>query len=199
MPQAATRSDKGRRGPTERNPAPARNPVPPNNDTEPAPAEPAPAEPGAQPAHNAPTSPVNAAIADPPPRQEPTSNQSALTTVDRYHLAWTNYQTDHGHEPTAEQLSAYLAAKGIHNRNGKSISPANLRRYLLASRVYTVWAEHRTHNEQPDPDAVAHACTTRNITGQYNKPITADYITHNTPAYQRRWHALTHHHISSQQ
>jgi hypothetical protein len=102
-----------------------------------------------------------------------------------------------GPSRSAERLSAYLAAKGIYNRNGKPISPANLRRYLLASRVYTVWAEHRTHNPQPDPDAVAHACTTRNITGQYNKPITPNYITHNTPAYQRRWHALTQHHTNN--
>ncbi|WP_455356703.1 DUF2637 domain-containing protein [Streptomyces sp. SYSU K217416] len=143
---------------------------------------------------------VNAAIDDSPPGPEgSTGERVALTTVDRYHLAWMEYQREHGDEPTAEQLSAYLAAKGMHGRSGKPVSPANLRRYFLPFRVYNVWAEYRMRSEEPAANAVAHVCTARGITAQYNKPVTTEYITENADDFERRWQALTRHHADAQQ
>lgn len=43
----------------------------------------------------------------------------------------------------AEQLSAYLATKGMHSRGGKPVSPATPRRYLLPFRIYHLWARQR--------------------------------------------------------
>ncbi|MCX4598278.1 DUF2637 domain-containing protein [Streptomyces sp. NBC_01549] len=155
---------------------------------------------GAQAAKGKRTPRVNAAIDDPPPGpEEPAGERAVLTTVDRYYLAWMEYQTEHGEEPTAEQLSAYLAQKGMHGRGGKPVSPANLRRYFLPSRVYNVWAEHRMRNEQPAADAVAQDCAARGITAQYNKPVTTDYITENAADFERRRQALIRHHADAQQ
>ncbi|WYB33885.1 DUF2637 domain-containing protein [Streptomyces sp. GD-15H] len=143
---------------------------------------------------------VNAAIDDPPPGPEAaTAERIVLTTVDRYHLAWMEYQTEHGDEPTAEQLSAYLAEKGMHGRGGRPVSPSTLRRYFLPSRVYNVWVEYRMRSEEPAADTVAQQCAARGITAQYNKPVTTDYITENADEFERRWQALTLHHAEAQQ
>ncbi|MFM9812775.1 DUF2637 domain-containing protein [Streptomyces scabiei] len=143
---------------------------------------------------------VNAAIDDPPPGPEAARAESiALTTVDRYHLAWMEYQTEHGDEPTAEQLSAYLAGKGMHGRGGKPVSPSTLRRYFLPSRVYNVWAECRMRSDEPAADTVAQECAARGITAQYNKPVTTDYVTENADEFERRWQALIRHHADAQQ
>ncbi|MEU9214813.1 DUF2637 domain-containing protein [Streptomyces sp. NPDC048415] len=143
---------------------------------------------------------VNAAIDDPPPGPDGSAGERvALTTVDRYYVAWRGYQTEYGDEPTAEQLSACLAAQGMHGRGGKPVSPANLRRYFLPSRVYNVWAEYRIRNERPAADAVAQECAVRGITAQYNKPVTTDYITENDADFERRWQALIRHHADAQQ
>ncbi|MFH9969895.1 hypothetical protein ACH4PR_53375, partial [Streptomyces mirabilis] len=143
---------------------------------------------------------VDAAIDDPPPGPEgSTGERLVLTTVDRYHLAWTEYQTEHGDEPTAEQLSAYLAEQGMHGRGGKPVSPSTLRRYFLPSRVYTVWSEYRMRSEEPAADTVAQECAARGITAQYNKPVTPDYITENADDFERRWQALIRHHAEAQQ
>ncbi|MEU9272260.1 DUF2637 domain-containing protein, partial [Streptomyces sp. NPDC048251] len=155
---------------------------------------------GAHPAKGNHTSRVSAAIDDPPPGAEEAAEQRAdLTTVDRYYLAWTEYQAEHGEEPTAEQLSPYLAQKDMHGRGGKPVSPATLRRYLLPFRVYNVWSEHRMRNEQPAADAIAQDCAARNITAQYNKPVTTDYITDNAADFERRRQALIRHHADAQQ
>jgi hypothetical protein len=155
---------------------------------------------GAQAAKDKRSPRVNAAIDDPPPGpQGSTRERVALTTVDRYHLAWMDYQSEHGNEPTAEQLSAYLAAKGMHGRGGKPVSPANLRRYFLPSRVYSVWAEYRMRSETPAADAVAQECAARGITAQYNKPVTTEYVTENVDDFERRWQAFTRHHADAQQ
>ncbi len=108
------------------------------------------------------------------------------------------YQAEHGVEPTAEELSAHLAQHGIYGRGGKPVSLANLRRYFLPSRVYNVWAEHRTAVENPAADAVAQHCAAQGITGQYNKPITNAYITEHADEFERRWQALIHHHAGAQ-
>ncbi|MGW1563989.1 DUF2637 domain-containing protein [Streptomyces sp. NPDC002144] len=80
-----------------------------------------------------------------------TTEPPGLTTVDRYYLAWTTYQTHHGTEPTAQQLSTYLAAHGLHGRNQQPISPANLRRHFLPWRIYNLWTKHRKETPAPSP------------------------------------------------
>jgi hypothetical protein len=87
----------------------------------------------------------------------------------------------------------------MHGRGGKPVSPSNLRRYFLPSRVYNVWAEYRMHNAKPAADDVAQECAARGITAQYSKPITTDYITDNAAAFERRWQALTRHHTDVKQ
>ncbi len=125
--------------------------------------------------------------------QEPASGR-ALTTVDRYYLAWTHYLEQHSNEPTAGQLSAYLTDQGINSRDGKPVSPSTLRRYYVPFRIYRTWAEHRARNDVPSPDAVAQDCSTHGITAQYNKPITPDAITKQSSDFERRWHALARDH-----
>jgi len=142
---------------------------------------------------------VNAPIDETPPEPRSAAAESTdLTTVDRYYLAWMDYQTEHGDEPTAEQLSDHLAKKGMLGRGGKPVSPANLRRYVLPSRVYNVWAEDRLRNEQPAADVVAQECAARGITAQYNKPVTTDYVTQQSGDFERRWQALTRHYVEPQ-
>ncbi|MFJ4634059.1 hypothetical protein [Streptomyces sp. NPDC088847] len=122
-----------------------------------------------------------------------------LTTVDRYYLAWRQYQSEQGDEPTDEQLSAHLAAQGMFGRGGKRVSPATLRRYFLPFRVYSVWAEHRMRNEVPEAGAVAHDCAASGITAQYNRPVVPQYVTENRGDFERRWQALTRYHADAQQ
>ncbi|MEU8975643.1 DUF2637 domain-containing protein, partial [Streptomyces monashensis] len=135
--------------------------------------------------------------------EEPTSPDQAeggdLTVVDRYFLAWMDYQAQHGDEPGAEQLSDYLAQKGMHGRGGRPVSSSTLRRYPLWFRIYNVWAEHRVRNENPAADAVAQDCAARGITAQYNKPITPAQVTEQADDFERRWHALTRYHAEAQQ
>ncbi|MEW2000780.1 hypothetical protein ACFWFH_34405 [Streptomyces coelicoflavus] len=142
---------------------------------------------------------MDARIDDLLPGQDSSSaGNPVLTTADRYYLRWIEFQAEHGVEPTAEELSAYLAQHGTYGRGGKPVSPANLRRYVLPFRVYNVWAEHRTARGNPDADAVAQDCTSQGITGQYNKPITTVYVTEHADEFERRWQALSHHHAGAQ-
>ncbi|MFI1769387.1 hypothetical protein ACH41H_46275, partial [Streptomyces sp. NPDC020800] len=113
-----------------------------------------------------------------------------LTAPDRYYLAWMEYQAEHGHEPSDDELSVHLSHQGYHGRGGNPISPANLRRHFLHWRVYNVWAEHRVYIEKPTAEHVAQACQGRAITAQYNRPITPEYITAEAHAFERRWHTL---------
>lgn len=155
---------------------------------------------GAHPAKEQRTPRVSAAIDDPRGEDDAAGEPAALTTVDRYYLAWTEYQTELGEEPRAEQLSAYLASKkGMNGRGGKPVSPSTLRRYLLPFRVYNVWAEHRVRNETPSLDAIARECAAHGITAQHNKPLTTDYIAEQAVDFERRWQALIRHHAQSQQ
>ncbi|NNN37651.1 hypothetical protein HLK59_46485 [Streptomyces sp. S3(2020)] len=103
-----------------------------------------------------------------------------------------HYQDEHGTEPTAEELSAHLAAHGLLGRGGNPLSPSNLRRHFLHWRIYNIWATHRTHTTTPSAHDIAQECTTRGITGQYNQPITPHHITQATPEFERRQHNLTH-------
>ncbi|CAM5516073.1 hypothetical protein STENM223S_03196 [Streptomyces tendae] len=159
-----------------------------------APQEPETAATGAQAAKEKHNPRVDALIDDTPPETKASTAKNAkLTTSDRYYLGWLEYQTKHRVEPTAEELSGHLAQHGTHGRGGKPVSPANLRRYILPSRVYTIWAEHRAASENPAADAVAQHCAGQGITGQYNKPITTTYITEYAIEFERRWQALIHH------
>ncbi|MER7775804.1 hypothetical protein ABTZ21_12425 [Streptomyces sp. NPDC096191] len=161
--------------------------------------EPETARAGAQAAKDKRSPRVDALVGDPLPGPEAaTADDPVLTTADRYYLGWKGYQAEHGVEPTAEELSAHLAQHGTYGRGGKPVSPANLRRYFLPSRIYNVWAEHRTASENPDADAVAQHCTSQGITGQYNKPITTSYITEHADEFERRWQVLIHHHAGAQ-
>ncbi|MCX5251961.1 DUF2637 domain-containing protein [Streptomyces sp. NBC_00201] len=120
---------------------------------------------------------------------------TGLTTVDRYYLAWTELHSEHNDETLAstrmaEQLSAHLAMKGLHGRGGKPVSPATLRRYLLPFRIYHLWARQRQSSETPSLETIARECAARDITAQYNKPITTDHITELVTDFERRWQAL---------
>ncbi|GGP80565.1 hypothetical protein GCM10010278_68830 [Streptomyces melanogenes] len=155
---------------------------------------------GTHPAKDKPSPRVSATIDDVLNEHDAMGEPAPLTTVDRYYLAWTEYQTRHGEEPKAEQLSAYLASeKGMNGRGGKPVSPSTLRRYLLPFRVYNIWAEHRVRNETPPDDAIAQECAAHGITAQHNKPLTTDYIAEQAADFERRWQALIHHHAQSQQ
>ncbi|MEW2471072.1 DUF2637 domain-containing protein [Streptomyces sp. NPDC046994] len=158
-----------------------------------------PAEVGAHPAKEQRSPRVSAAIDDMTGTDDMSREHAALTTVDRYYLAWTEYRTEHGDEPKAEQLSEYLASrKGMNGRGGRPVSPSTLRRYLLPFRVYSLWAEQRVRNEVPSLNAIAQDCAIRGITAQHNRPLTPDYIAEQAVDFERRWQALTRHHAQSQ-
>ncbi|WP_367325998.1 DUF2637 domain-containing protein [Streptomyces sp. HUAS ZL42] len=155
---------------------------------------------GAHPAKGSRSPRVSAPIDDSPGEDDAMGEPAALTTVDRYYLAWSEYQSEHGEEPKAEQLSAYLAGtKGMTGRGGKPVSPSTLRRYLLPFRVYTFWAKQRVRNEALSLDAIAQECAAHGITAQHNKPLTTDYIAEQAVDFKRRWQALTRHHAQPQQ
>ncbi|WP_229713957.1 DUF2637 domain-containing protein [Streptomyces fuscichromogenes] len=130
--------------------------------------------------------------------QQPTAGGGELTAPDRYYLAWMEYQDRDGSEPTDEQLSAFCADKGLLGRGNKPISPANLRRHFVRWRVYNVWSELRAGADTPAQSAVAQECAVRGITAQYNRPITADYVTEESEDFERRWQALARHHAETQ-
>jgi hypothetical protein len=126
-----------------------------------------------------------------------------LTTVDRYYLAWAEFQTQGGGElqsstREAEQLSLFLATKGMNGRGGKPVSPSNLRRYLLPFRIYNLWAEQRLRTDTPSLDAIAQECAALGITAQHNKPITTAYLADQVRDFERRWQVLTHHNAQAQ-
>ncbi|MDH6604428.1 hypothetical protein M2164_000063 [Streptomyces sp. SAI-208] len=132
----------------------------------------------------------------------PVVEAAELTTVDRYYLAWSEFQTQGGGEPQsstreAEQLSLFLATKGMTGRGGKPVSPSNLRRYLLSFRIYNLWAEQRVRSDIPSLDAIAQDCAVQGITAQHNKPITTAYLAEQVEDFERRWQALTHHHAQA--
>ncbi|MDX3262914.1 DUF2637 domain-containing protein [Streptomyces sp. MI02-2A] len=130
----------------------------------------------------------------------PTSAEEGhLTLVDRYYLAWCEYRTQHGDEPTGPKLSAYLASKGMRSRSGKPVSPSTLRRYFLPFRLYTIWAKHRVGSSAPALEAIAHDCAAHGITAQYNKPLTIHDISEHIDDFERRWQSLTQHHTNTHQ
>ncbi|MFD8375295.1 hypothetical protein ACFV2Z_31680, partial [Streptomyces sp. NPDC059688] len=142
---------------------------------------------------------VSAALDDPPTEDDDSYLVPSLTTVDRYYLAWTDYQTENGEEPKAEQFSAYLASKkGMNGRGGKPVSPSTLRRYLLPFRVYSLWAAHRIRSDAPLPESIAQECAAQGITAQHNKPLAPEYIAEQVADFERRWQALTRHHAHDQ-
>ncbi|MFE2303526.1 hypothetical protein ACFXAW_35615, partial [Streptomyces sp. NPDC059445] len=134
---------------------------------------------------------VNAGIED---QQEPEARSDrGLSVVDRYYLAWRDYQVLYGEQPSGKELSAHLAGKGITGRSGSPVSPSTLRRYFLHFRIYQIWADHRLENTVPSPHIVAHVCAQRGITAQYNRAITTDDILNHAHDYERRWQAFRTH------
>ncbi|MFD5522512.1 hypothetical protein ACFWI3_41970, partial [Streptomyces sp. NPDC127066] len=113
-----------------------------------------------------------------------------LTTVDRYYLAWRDYQAQYGQEPKDHQLSTFLAEKhGVLGRGGQNISPSTLRRYLPGFRLYTAWSALREHTETPTAHDVARECATREITLR-KTPVTTEMIEPDLPSFERRWQAI---------
>ncbi|MFD7708574.1 hypothetical protein ACFV8W_15680, partial [Streptomyces sp. NPDC059786] len=164
------------------------------------PEEVVPADAGAHPAEEGRGRGVNASIDAPPGGDGPAAEPAALTIVDRYYLAWTQYQSEHGEQPRAEQLSAYLAGeKHMHGRGGRPVSPSTLRRYLLPFRVYRLWAGQRARSQTPSLDAVARECAAHGITAQHNRPLTTAYIGEQAGDFERRWQALKRHPAQAQQ
>ncbi|MGW4938093.1 DUF2637 domain-containing protein, partial [Streptomyces sp. NPDC004166] len=135
---------------------------------------------------------VKATINGLPPHTS--AERGRLTLVDRYYLAWQEYRTQHGDEPTGQKLSAYLADRGLRSRSGKPVSPSTLRRYFLPFRLYTIWAEHREGSSTPALDAIAHDCAAHGITAQYNRPLTIHDISEHVEDFERRWQATAQHH-----
>ncbi|MET8096521.1 hypothetical protein ABZV29_08590, partial [Streptomyces sp. NPDC005236] len=154
----------------------------------PAPSMTPPASTGAQAAKEVPSPTVNASI---DAQQPPVSEDNALTVVDRYYLAWKNYQNEHGQEPTDKQLSTNLASLGVIGRGGSPISPSTLRRYFLPFRMYHVWAKIRAGTDSPSAQGVAKDCTQHGITAQYNRPISAEDIARQADDFERRWRAIS--------
>ncbi|MGW1966601.1 hypothetical protein ACWCPD_40835, partial [Streptomyces sp. NPDC001935] len=131
---------------------------------------------------------VNADIEE---QQEPEArNDTGFSVVDRYYLAWRDYQSLHGEQPSGKELSAHLADKGITGRGGSPVSPSTLRRYFLHFRIYQIWADHRLETTVPSPHSVAHVCAQRGVTAQYNRAVTADDILNHAHDYERRWQTV---------
>nr|WP_229703836.1 DUF2637 domain-containing protein [Streptomyces albiflavescens] len=126
------------------------------------------------------------------PSPEPAGEGSGLTTVDRYFLAWTAYQDQHGQEPKDKELSTYLADHGVLGRGGQAVSPSTLRRYLPGFRIYTVWADLRARTEQPTAQDVAGECALRGISVR-RAPVTAAMIENDIEEFERRWQAIAQH------
>ncbi|MFJ9121305.1 DUF2637 domain-containing protein [Streptomyces sp. NPDC102394] len=126
-------------------------------------------------------------------RTQHRSADGNLTLPDRYYLAWIDYQSRHGTEPTGQELSAHLATQGLLGRGRQPVSPANLRRHFLRWRIYALWARQRLLSQAPSPADIAHQCARRGIAAQYNKPITADYVARLIVDFERRWQVLSMH------
>ncbi|MEU0786705.1 hypothetical protein ABZ341_34700, partial [Streptomyces sp. NPDC006173] len=120
----------------------------------------------------------------------PVRGDHVLTVVDRYYLAWNQYQDEHGQEPSDKQLSKSLASSGVTGRNGEPVSPSTLRRYFLHFRIYQVWADHRARMQEPSPVSVARDCVHQGITAQYRKPITHEDIAKHADDFERRWQTM---------
>ncbi|MGW3669081.1 hypothetical protein ACWD68_39305, partial [Streptomyces sp. NPDC005141] len=158
------------------------------NAPDPAPTVAPPASTGAHAAEEVPGPKVNASIDE---QQPSVSEDNALTVVDRYYLAWKNYENVHGQEPTDKQLSTSLANEGVTSRGGNPVSPSTLRRYFLPFRMYHVWADHRIGADSPSAESVAQDCALRGITAQYNRPTTGEDIAKQADDFERRWRAIT--------
>ncbi|MFI6055669.1 hypothetical protein ACIBCO_36995 [Streptomyces violascens] len=116
---------------------------------------------------------------------------TTLTVVDRYFLGWEAYIEQHGQEPTAPQLSEYLAASGIRGRNGSPIAASTLRRYLLECRIYAVWAQFRDAGSEPAVPVLMEELTRRGITGQYNRPLEAPTVEGFLDNFRRRYRVFS--------
>ncbi|MET8134066.1 DUF2637 domain-containing protein [Streptomyces sp. NPDC005251] len=144
----------------------------------------------AHPAKGTRTTRVNVDVEKPQPEVR---RDSGLSVVDRYYLAWIDYLGLRGEQPSGEELSAYLAHRGITGRGGSAVSPSTLRRYFLHFRIFQIWADHRLESTVPSARTVAQVCAQRGITAQYKRAITTDDILNHALDYERRWQAIWKH------
>ncbi|MET7685650.1 hypothetical protein ABZT12_35295, partial [Streptomyces sp. NPDC005423] len=114
-----------------------------------------------------------------------------LSSVDRYLLAWQDFQHQQGREPTAAELSAYLARQGIVDGENQPLKAKTLARYFLQFRIYIVWAEQRAADDHPALECVVKELAQRGITAQYNKPIHVRDLEKQRHRFEHRWHALS--------
>ncbi|WP_043688157.1 hypothetical protein [Streptomyces xylophagus] len=126
------------------------------------------------------------------PDKRTTPPPHSLTPVDRYYLAWQDFQQQHRTEPDASELSAYLAGQGILDRENQPLKAKTLARYFLQFRIYTIWAQHRALDDHPDPDRVTKDLAQHGITAQYNQPVHLHDLEKHRNSFERRWQALRH-------
>ncbi|WP_330309917.1 MULTISPECIES: DUF2637 domain-containing protein [unclassified Streptomyces] len=126
-----------------------------------------------------------------PREDQQTAQAGELSPVDRYYVAWHDFQQQHQREPDGSELSARLTQDGILDREDQPIKPRTLARYFLQFRIYTTWAQHRTITDNPSIDQLVKELTQRGITAQYNKPIHATDLERHLSSFERRWQALT--------
>ncbi|MGW6319000.1 hypothetical protein ACWFRU_41990, partial [Streptomyces sp. NPDC055099] len=150
---------------------------------------------------------VNAPLPDGEDETEPRASAgpaaAQLTTVDRYYLAWRDYQTTHGTEPSDKELSVFLADCGVTGRNGCPVDPSTLRRYLPQFRIYVVWDAERQHSEQPQIVDVVERLAHQGVRKRHIKdPAKAAWREHEVQAviqqadFERRYQAVIVHNAS---
>jgi hypothetical protein len=108
---------------------------------------------------------------DPVIAPDPPSGRQQLTTVDRYFRVWAQYAQARGSAPNPEQLSAYLAERGLTGRNGAGVSPSTLRRYLPEFRSYAAWQQWlEDEGTEPSGDQLTRMLASRGFTGEAYTP-----------------------------
>ncbi|MET7458694.1 DUF2637 domain-containing protein, partial [Streptomyces sp. NPDC005574] len=125
---------------------------------------------------------------------ETTSPQHGLSPVDRYFLAWQDFQHQHKKEPTPAELSSHLARQGVLDRANQPLKAKTLTRYFLQFRIYAAWAEQRAVDDHPPLDHIAKELARRGITAQYNQPIDTHDLEKHHDRFERRWQALRQRH-----
>ncbi|WP_423247771.1 DUF2637 domain-containing protein [Streptomyces achmelvichensis] len=113
-----------------------------------------------------------------------------VTTVDRYFLAWAAFQDQYGREPRDGELSEFLVAQGITGRGGGPVNPSTLRRYFLEFRIYARWVQLRAARAAPDVDLLLNELNESGITGQYGRPLKAEFVGKFLTGFERRWQSV---------
>ncbi|GAA2345078.1 hypothetical protein GCM10010376_77800 [Streptomyces violaceusniger] len=125
----------------------------------------------------------------PEPEQKADEQPPAVETVaDRYYTAWRAYREKHGAPPNGDQLSQWLYNSGVTGRNGKTISPSTLRRYIASYPCYEIWAEHAdSHGQEPTAEELEKLLANRNVMrNNGGTPWTLADLQRLLPAFQKR-------------